>query len=262
MTAAKKRSVLFVCTGNSARSQMAEALLKQKAGEKFAVFSAGTAPEPVDPQTIEALAAFGVQANNLVSKNISEFADQTFDYVITLCHKATDECVAFQGAEKQLAWDFPDPKSRDGANPYTKTLQEISNRIAMFLLIDEKQTQPTANNLLAPKAFFKCLSDDIRLNTLMLVQYFGELCVCELMHALHEESQPKVSRNLAVLRKANILTDRKTGQWVYYKINPQLNEWMKTVIAQTTEQNTQIISPFIYRLNEMKNRPDKRTYCK
>ena len=63
----------------------------------------------------------------------------------------------------------------------------------------------------------------------------GELCVCELMQALDEDSQPKVSRNLALLKKANILSDRKHGQWVFYRINSALPLWIKSVIAQTTE---------------------------
>jgi ArsR family transcriptional regulator len=96
----------------------------------------------------------------------------------------------------------------------------------------------------------------------MLAHYHGELCVCELMESLDQTSQPKVSRNLAVLKKAKIITDRKHGQWVFYQINPALPLWAKRVIAQTTENNVALINLELQRLNIMKNRPDKVSFCK
>ena len=81
------------------------------------------------------------------------------------------------------------------------------------------------------------------------------------MTALQEDSQPKVSRNLAVLKKAGVITDRKNGQWVFYRINPQLPLWIKTVIAQTTENNIDLITTHIERLANMHNRPDKTSFC-
>ena len=112
-----------------------------------------------------------------------------------------------------------------------------------------------------PISFYKCLTDTIRLKTLMLTFYHGELCVCELMQATGESSQPKVSRNLAVLKKAQVIVDRKHGQWVFYRINPTLPLWAKTVIAQTTENNIPLIKNELHRLNEMQNRPDKSSFC-
>ncbi|WP_418357795.1 metalloregulator ArsR/SmtB family transcription factor [Shewanella basaltis] len=272
----KKKSVLFLCTGNSARSQMAEALLRSKAAEQFDVFSAGTEPEPVDVRALEAIERFGVDTSHLVSKHVQTFDGQQFDYVITLCDKANTECRSFPGAGKQLAWDFPDPKTRKGNHPFSSTLTELNNRLSMFLLVENKVSAPAALEVTAeeerlaeealtdvdPNAFFKCLTDDIRLKTLMLTHYHGELCVCELMQALDEESQPKVSRNLALLRKANILSDRKHGQWVFYRINSALPLWIKSVIAQTTENNITFILPDLDRLNSMKNRPDKVSFCR
>ncbi len=264
-----KQKVLFLCTGNSARSQMAEALLRHKAGERFEAFSAGTHPEPVDERALAALESYGLPKQSLKSKNINEFEGQIFDYVITLCDKTNQECRTFAGAVNQMAWDFPDPKSRKGSNPFITTLNEIYNRISMFILVEEKARQKnhrskTTNKIptLNPITFYKCLTDEIRLEALMLTHYHGELCVCELMEALAVQSQPKVSRNLSVLKKAHIITDRKHGKWVFYRINPQLPLWAKSVIAQTTENNISLISTHLERLAKMKNRPDKTSFCK
>jgi ArsR family transcriptional regulator len=271
----KKQKVLFLCTGNSARSQLAEALLKHKSSGKYEVFSAGTHPENIDLRAIDALSQFGIDTKELVSKNVNIFEGQTFDYVITLCDKANNECRSYPNAGKQLAWDFPDPKTRPGNNPFSATLNELNNRLSMFLLVEEKSinltnSAPTsiddepAQQLtdFDPITFYKSLTDDIRLKTLMLTHYHGELCVCELMEALREDSQPKVSRNLAVLKKSKIITDRKHGQWVFYRINPELPQWAKSVIAQTTENNVMLINNELQRLDSMKNRPDKANFCK
>ncbi|MDO6718034.1 metalloregulator ArsR/SmtB family transcription factor [Psychrosphaera sp. 1_MG-2023] len=270
-----KQKVLFICTGNSARSQMAEALLRHKAADYFEVYSAGTQPDTVDVRVIEALGQFGIDTTGLVSKNINTFEGQIFDYVITLCDKANNECRSYPNALKQLAWDFPDPKERSCSNPFSTTLTELNNRLSMFLLVEGKnarfQNETTHNRAsdgvnqlidLEPISFYKTLTDDIRLKTLMLTHYYGELCVCELMEAMDEDSQPKVSRNLAVLKKANVITDRKHGQWVFYRINPELPLWAKSVIAQTTENNVPLIANEVKRLANMKNRPDKSNFCK
>lgn len=264
-----KKRVLFLCTGNSARSQIAEALLKHRAGEEFDVYSAGTKPENVDERAIEALNQFGIETGELTSKNITEFAGKAFDFVITLCDKANTECRNYAGAENQLAWDISDPKSREGSLPFQVTLNEINNRISMFVSVEAATTETNKDSLelsvsipLEPVTFYKTLTDDIRLKTLMLTHYHGELCVCELMEALAQESQPKVSRNLAVLKKANIITDRKHGQWVFYRINSALPLWAKTVIAQTTENNISMINESLIKLANMKNRPNKSSFCK
>jgi protein-tyrosine-phosphatase/DNA-binding transcriptional ArsR family regulator len=277
----KKKTVLFLCTGNSARSQMAEALLRNKAADQFDVFSAGTSPEQVDVRTIEAITRFGIDAGDLVSKHLQTFAGKDFDYVITLCEKANNECRSYPGAGKQLAWDFPDPKSRTGNHPFSSTMTELNNRLSMFLLVENKVTSEASNEIIIetkiedrnqsaperlidfdPITFYKCLTDDIRLKSLMLTHYHGELCVCELMEALNEESQPKVSRNLALLKKAAIISDRKHGQWVFYRINPNLPLWAKSVIAETTENNLGLIMSPLERLDIMQNRPNKVSFCR
>ena len=269
----RKQKVLFLCTGNSARSQMAEALLRHKASDSYDVFSAGTHPEGVDVRTVEALKKFGIATQELTSKSMATFEGQVFDFVITLCDKANSECRSYPNAGKQLAWDFPDPKARNGSNPFSVTLNELNNRLSMFLLVEEKQSNTKGeeieelsnNNTKAdgfdPIYFYKSLTDDIRLKTLMLAHYHGELCVCELMEAMDEDSQPKVSRNLAVLKKAKVITDRKHGKWVFYKINPEIPLWAKSVIAQTTENNIALINEELQRLAQMQNRPNKANFC-
>ena len=254
---------------------MAEALLRHKADDQFNVFSAGMHPSEVDSRTINALSKFGIYTSNLVSKNINVFEDKVFDYVITLCDKANNECRSYTNAGKQLAWDILDPKERSDSDPFFTTLTELNKRLSMFLLVEQNATNrdniaktntiTEVKNQLSdfePTSFYKCLTDTIRLKTLMLAHYHGELCVCELMEAMEEDSQPKVSRNLAVLKKAKIITDRKHGQWVFYRINPELPLWAKSVIAQTTENNIPLINNELQRLDKMQHRPDKASFCK
>lgn len=260
-----KQRVLFLCTGNSARSQIAEALLRHHAADQFEVFSAGTRPEGVDPRTLAVLAQFGVSSLGLNSKKISDFSGQGFDYVITLCDNASQECRDFSDAQQQMAWDLPDPKTMAEQNPFLATLYDIDNRLKTFIELTtgiKLSTSQTLSQALSPNQFYKCLTDELRLQSLMLANYHGELCVCELMQALDEESQPKVSRNLAVLKKAGIIIDRKHGQWVFYRINPELPLWMKNVISETTHHNTHLIALANQRLLAMRNRPSKASFCR
>lgn len=134
-----KRSVLFVCTGNSARSQMAEALLRSQAADHFDVFSAGTDPESVDPRAIDVLMRFDVSTKGLYSKGLDQHKDRQFDFVISLCDKAQRECRQFSYGKEHLAWNFEDPKTRPGTNPFEVTLKELNERIKMFVLIHCKE---------------------------------------------------------------------------------------------------------------------------
>ena len=105
--------------------------------------------------------------------------------------------------------------------------------------------------------FLKALSDVTRLRMLVLLSSEGELCVCELTHAL-DEIQPKISRHLAQLRETGVVLDRRHGQWIYYRLNPDLPDWAREVLAATAEgMITQ--SPFnddLQSLTEMPNRPE------
>lgn len=107
---------------------------------------------------------------------------------------------------------------------------------------------------------FKCLADDTRLCCLLLIEQEGELCVCELMAAL-EESQPKVSRHLARLRQCGLLLDRRQGQWVFYRLNPELPGWAKTVLAETASHNQPYLAPALGRLCRMGDRPQRAAQC-
>lgn len=250
----KKRKVLFLCTGNSARSQMAEVLLRNMAGDDFDVFSAGTQQTDVHPQTVAVLEKFGVTKDDIKSKNVSEFQGQNFDYVISLCDKARIECKTYPISGKRMDWNFENPVYRSGPNPFETTLNELSGRVSMFVLIETKKHVSKVE--LDPIQFFKSLTDEVRLRCLMLIQYEGELCVCEMMTAL-DDIQPKVSRNLALLRKNGLLIDRRQGQWMYYRINPDLPAWAKSVLAETTENNVGFIEGSIQNLNAMGERPNR-----
>ncbi|QDF74017.1 MULTISPECIES: metalloregulator ArsR/SmtB family transcription factor [Shewanella] len=109
-------------------------------------------------------------------------------------------------------------------------------------------------------AIFKALSDETRLLSLLLIKAEGELCVCELMAAL-DESQPKVSRHLAQLRKAELLSDRRQGQWVFYRINPELPVWAAEVIERTQAGNPELLDQAKARLGEMGQRPERVQVC-
>ncbi|MFA3790036.1 metalloregulator ArsR/SmtB family transcription factor [Aliiglaciecola sp. SL4] len=89
---------------------------------------------------------------------------------------------------------------------------------------------------MSPLKIFKCLSDDTRLKSVMLIAEFGELCVCDLMQALGLE-QPKISRHLAELRKCGVLLDERRGKWVYYRLHPELPEWANKVISESSVHN-------------------------
>lgn len=133
-----KARVLFVCVANAARSQMAEALLRHTAGNRFEAYSAGTAPTAVDPRTIEVLQSMGVATEGLRSKSLDEFEGQAFDYVITLCDKASQECRTPPTAGEAIAWNFEDPATSTHPHPFKSTLHEIHERIKMFVLVKSK----------------------------------------------------------------------------------------------------------------------------
>jgi ArsR family transcriptional regulator len=112
-----------------------------------------------------------------------------------------------------------------------------------------------------PTLFYKSLADDIRLKCLLLIAHEQELCVCELMHALNERSQPKVSRHLAQLKKAGILVDSKQKQWVFYALNPSLPDWALQVIKLTGEKNATFFTENLAKLASMGERPERVKVC-
>jgi arsenate reductase len=109
-----KKKVLFLCTANSARSQMAEALVNHDLGDRFEAFSAGTAPTAPRPEALEVLAEIGIDHSRARSKSLDEFADRTFDFVITLCDGANETCPLFFGGVKREHLGFEDPARATG----------------------------------------------------------------------------------------------------------------------------------------------------
>ncbi|MCO1334977.1 metalloregulator ArsR/SmtB family transcription factor [Microbulbifer sp. OS29] len=111
-----------------------------------------------------------------------------------------------------------------------------------------------------PIQFYKCLADDTRLRTLLLITYEEELCVCELTTAL-ELSQPKISRHLALLRSSDLLQDRRQGQWVFYRINPDLSAWARSILLDTLKANQHFIAENLSNLIQMGDRPQRTSLC-
>ncbi|MGH8437140.1 MAG: metalloregulator ArsR/SmtB family transcription factor [Pseudomonas sp.] len=111
-----------------------------------------------------------------------------------------------------------------------------------------------------PTTVFKCLADETRVRLMLLITRDGELCVCELTCAL-DESQPKISRHLAQLRSCGLLADRRQGQWVYYRLHPNLPGWVQSILTTTLEANKHWLSPDSKRLEGMGNRPERVAAC-
>ncbi|WP_043310514.1 metalloregulator ArsR/SmtB family transcription factor [Pseudomonas sp. ML96] len=113
--------------------------------------------------------------------------------------------------------------------------------------------------MLTPTDLFKCLSDETRARATLLIAEHGELCVCELMCAL-DDSQPKISRHLALMRSSGLLLDRRQGQWVYYRLNPELPGWVTEILQITLHANVDWLADNTSRLCNMDGRP-VRTCC-
>src|SRR5947209_16729882 len=111
-----RRRVLFVCTHNSARSQMAEGLLRQLGGGRFEAFSAGTEATHVRPLAVKAMQELGIDISGHESKTLDRYLDQPFDKVITVCDQANEACPVFFGARERLHWSFPDPSKAMGTD--------------------------------------------------------------------------------------------------------------------------------------------------
>lgn len=110
-----KPSVLILCTGNSARSQMAEGLLRHDAGDRFEIFSAGTRPSRVRPEAIAAMREVGIDISGHRSKSVDELAGQHFDYVLTVCDNARESCPIFPAKTVAIHRSFEDPAAAEGS---------------------------------------------------------------------------------------------------------------------------------------------------
>ena len=130
--------VLFVCTGNSARSQIAEALLRQYGGDDFAAFSAGTEPKGVNPYTVRVLSEVGLDWSAARAKSVREYLGEPFDYVITVCDRARQTCPVFPGDHNSLHWGLDDPAEVVGSDDerlaaFRRTQMEVSVRLRPFI---------------------------------------------------------------------------------------------------------------------------------
>jgi arsenate reductase len=133
-----KLRVLFLCTGNSARSQMAEGLLRHAAGDRFEVFSAGTHPTQVRDEAVAALRELGIDISGHRSKSVQEFVTREFDFVITVCDNANESCPVFPGRSRRLHWSLADPagvagSAGDRLEAFRETRDEIAERLKTFL---------------------------------------------------------------------------------------------------------------------------------
>ncbi len=134
----EKKRVLILCTGNSARSQMAEGLLRHDGGGRFEVESAGTHPSSVRPEAVEAMREVGVDISAHRSKSVDEFEGQDFDYVITVCDNAKENCPVFPSKTERVHWSFDDPAAADGDDEerlavFRRVRDEIRSRLREWL---------------------------------------------------------------------------------------------------------------------------------
>ena len=130
--------VLFVCTHNSARSQIAEALLRRDGGPDFEVHSAGTEVSRVNPYAIRVLEDAGIDWRDARSKSVTEFLGQPFDYVITVCDRAREACPVFPGATNTRHWGLDDPSEVEGTDQerlaaFERTRTEVEARLRPFV---------------------------------------------------------------------------------------------------------------------------------
>ena len=136
--------VLFVCTGNSARSVMAEALLRHHGRDRFEVHSAGTEPKGINPLTLRILAEAGIDATWARSKSVTEFLGQRFDYVVTVCDQARQSCPVFPGVHESLHWGYEDPAEATGTEEerlavFRRVFIQIGERVQQFAVLTQRQ---------------------------------------------------------------------------------------------------------------------------
>jgi arsenate reductase len=129
-----KKRVLILCAGNSARSQMAEGLLRHDAGERFEVFSAGTKPGQVRPEAVAAMRELGIDISGHRSRHVDEFAGQSFDYVLTVCDNAKESCPIFPGQTVTIHHNFEDPAALQGSEEERRaSFRRVRDQIRDYL---------------------------------------------------------------------------------------------------------------------------------
>jgi arsenate reductase len=133
-----RRRLLFICTHNSARSQMAEAMVNAWAGDRFEAFSAGTVATSVRPETIAVMQELDVDLSDHRSKHLDEFRGQTFSDVITVCDEAAEACPTFPGATSMIHWSIPDPSAAsegrdERLDAFRAARDEIADRVRRLI---------------------------------------------------------------------------------------------------------------------------------
>ncbi|PXY22996.1 ArsR family transcriptional regulator [Prauserella muralis] len=139
--------VLFLCTGNSSRSQLAEAILQQLGGARVEAASAGSDPKGLHPHAVRAMRERGVDIGGRRSKHLDEFLEQRFDYVISLCDRLRERCPEFPGPAQTAHWSIPDPAAEataedDNYSAFARTADELHTRIQFLLYAIERATSP------------------------------------------------------------------------------------------------------------------------
>ncbi|HET7727881.1 MAG TPA: arsenate reductase ArsC [Candidatus Limnocylindrales bacterium] len=143
--------VLVVCTGNSARSVLAEAILRQVGGDDVEVHSAGTEPKGIHPLTLRVLAEAGIDPTGLRSKSVTEYVGQSFDYVITVCDQARQVCPVFPGDGERLHWGTEDPAAVEGSEEerlraFRRVFTQMSERIRTFVVLVQRAQREAAES--------------------------------------------------------------------------------------------------------------------
>ena len=139
--ASAKVKVLFLCTGNSARSQMAEGLLRQLAGDRFEPLSAGIEPKGLNPLAVEAMREIGIDISRQTSKDVKTFLGQAIPYIVTVCDNARERCPIFPRTYKFLHWSFDDPAAARGTD---------AEKLAVFRRVRNEISQRIESELVAP----------------------------------------------------------------------------------------------------------------
>jgi len=142
-----KKRVLILCTGNSARSQMAEGILRNDGGGNFEVQSAGVISSFVRPQAIRVMSEIGIDISAHRSKSLDEFLEQSFDFVITVCDNANENCPIFPGRAERIHWSFDDPADAAGNEEeklavFRRVRDEIRDKLKKF--VDEIDSTNTS----------------------------------------------------------------------------------------------------------------------
>jgi protein-tyrosine-phosphatase len=138
-----KLRVLFLCTHNSARSQMAEAILHKIGRDQVEVFSAGNEPSPIHPLAIKVMTQIGFDISQQKPKHLNQFLGQNFDYIVTVCDRVRESCPVFPGDPEQIHWSFPDPAAVEGnlatrEKAFSDTASQLRVRIEYLLLMIER----------------------------------------------------------------------------------------------------------------------------